>query len=349
MPALAASYLSATFGIEIECYLPDGTTTTQLARAVCSRGFDCRVETYNHGRRTWWKIVPDGSLQDYSRGIELVSPVLSGEAGLRQIEDACRALTDFGCTVSKKCGMHVHVGVADQPISFYRSLVKLYAAYEGVIDLMMPPSRRNSACNYAKSITHVRPAAVDACLSREALVVLLAQHDPESQRRFRKVNLKAYDRHKTVEFRQHSGTTDAVKCRNWTLVCLRMVAAAKAPAAPVVASGASANQARIGSKAWRVGQMLLRAEGVTGPEIMAALSWPSVSIPAQARACGLSFTTQRMGRVVRYFARASVAEATVSAPVTVDGFATVLGADGDLAAWMRQRTSDLSGAVAWAA
>jgi hypothetical protein len=344
MPALAASYLSATFGVEIECFLPAGATMAQAAAAVTSRGVRVNVETYNHNRRVEWKVVTDGSLGDYARGAEFVSPVLSGEAGLAQVETVCRALTDFGATVNKKCGLHIHVGVGGQQISFFRNLVKLYAAYEGVIDAMMPPSRRSSANVYCRSVTHCRPAQVDACDSLHGLITLA---NPAG--RYSKLNLHAFARHSTVEFRQHSGTVDAAKARNWAVLCLRMVAAAKAPSAPVVASGASANKARIGSKAWRVGQMLLRAEGVTGPEIMTALSWPSVSIPAQARACGLSFTTQRMGRVVRYFARASVAEATVSAPVTVDGFATVLGADGDLAAWMRQRTRDLSGAVALAA
>jgi hypothetical protein len=33
--------------------------------------------------------------------------------------------------------------------------------------------------------------------------------------RFRKLNTRAYSRHKTVEFRQHSGTIEAIKIVNW--------------------------------------------------------------------------------------------------------------------------------------
>ena len=41
--------------------------------------------------------------------------------------------------------------------------------------------------------------------------------------RSHKVNLEAYSRHKTVEFRQHSGTTNFTKMRNWVLFLHKLV------------------------------------------------------------------------------------------------------------------------------
>ena len=41
--------------------------------------------------------------------------------------------------------------------------------------------------------------------------------------RYHKVNLEAYSRHKTVEFRQHSGTTNFTKMRNWVLFLHKLV------------------------------------------------------------------------------------------------------------------------------
>jgi hypothetical protein len=83
---------------------------------------------------------------------------------------------------------------------------------------------------------------------------------------------------------------------------------------------------------------------------MATLNWPSVSLPNQARLCGLTYTTQRTGREVRYFANANAAGASAQPmPITIDGFADMIGANDDERQYMRSRTNDLGGAVAWAA
>ena len=41
--------------------------------------------------------------------------------------------------------------------------------------------------------------------------------------RYFKVNPISYDRHKTIEFRQHSGTTDYEKISNWILFLAKLV------------------------------------------------------------------------------------------------------------------------------
>lgn len=344
------SHLDASFGVEIECYLPDGASQHACAAAVNQRLGSlgsCAVESYNHQRRNNWKIVADGSLQDYTRGIELVSPVLFGEQGLRQIEVVCKALQDFGCTVSRRCGLHVHVGVgSDMQISFFKNIVKLYSIYEPVIDSIMPMSRRGSSNSYCRPMTSARPGAVDAAASFDAVVVATTNmRHREDSRRYFKLNLDAYSRHKTVEFRQHSGTLDAAKASRWTVLCLRMVAAAKGQLA--LGTSASVNKARPGSKAHKIGEMLLRVEGVTGREICTEMGWPSVSIPAQAKAAGLEVTSQRMGREVRYWA-VNAHASSPSTPITIDGFAQIIGASEDEKAYLHQRAADLSGSVQWA-
>jgi hypothetical protein len=128
-----------------------------------------------------------------------------------------------------------------------------------------------------------------------------------------------------------------------------MVAAARRPD---LALGTPAvqpvNRARPGSKAHIIGQLMLRPEGVSGREVCAATNWPSVSMPAQAQICGLAYTTQRMGREVRYFARAA-AETVPAVAITVDGLASLVGCEADERQYMHQRVADLGGSVAWAA
>ena len=94
--------------------------------------------------------------------------------------------------------------------------------------------------------------------------------------------------------------------------------------------------------------MMLRPEGVTGREACAVVGWPTVSLPQQASICGLTFTTQRTGREVRYFARGS-AESRPATPITIEGFAAMIEATETETAQMRTRAANLAGAVAWAA
>jgi hypothetical protein len=347
------AHLQTTFGIEIECMLPEDADRHQLARAITRRlrGLnDCRVESYNHGLRTWWKIVTDGSLGDTTRGVEIVAPPLDAAGnGFEQLERVIGAASDFGCTVSRKCGLHVHVGVGrSQPIEFFRNLFKLYATYEPAIDAFMPPSRRASTNMYCRSMTTVSFTAIDRASDLTAILDLTTR--VANERRYHKLNLAAVGRHGTVEFRQHSGTLEFPKTKYWTLFCLRMVARAKVGALPIAQRSTSAplNRARRNSKAYLVGEMLLRPEGVTRAEVMAATGWPSVSLPQQAEACGLSFTTQRTGREVRYFAAAAQASIAPSATdTTLDGMIATLALDADEAAYFRRRTSDLSGSDTW--
>jgi hypothetical protein len=342
----ATSHMDATFGIEIECYLPEGETMQAAAAAVRARGIAVQAETYNHYARNHWKVVTDGSLGD-ARGIEFVSPILCGAGGLAEIEKVCNALSDFGCTVSKKCGLHVHVGVAGARLSFFKNIVKLYSTFEPVLDSIMPPSRRASNNMYCRSMTAARPALIDGATT-VGQVLTAATGGAGREQRYFKLNIAAYNRHSTVEFRQHSGTLDAGKARNWTVLCLRMVAAAHRELAISSTPTRQLNSARPGSKAHRVGEMTLRPEGATGREVCAALGWPAVSMPQQLEMCGLSYTTQRTGREVRYFACASQ-EAQAATPITIEGFATIIEADESERSYLRQRAADLSGAVAWAA
>ena len=77
-----ATSTTLTFGAELECFLPYGISHREAAAKITAAGIECNAESYNHSARPTWKIVTDGSLGDYSRGAEIVSPVLSGEEGL---------------------------------------------------------------------------------------------------------------------------------------------------------------------------------------------------------------------------------------------------------------------------
>ena len=207
-----------TYGVEIELA---GLTTAQAADALRAAGVACRAETYNHDPRPTWKAVPDGSVPG---GCEVVSPVLSGPEGFREIETVCAALRAAGATVNRTTGLHVHLGARDLSLDAVKRLLKNWAKFEDTIDLLVAPSRRADANGFCRSIVgrfgavgseaercatiRTAFAKIDAATTLRELFGLFAS-------RYYKLNLEAFWRHGTIEVRQHHGTLDAAKIINW--------------------------------------------------------------------------------------------------------------------------------------
>jgi hypothetical protein len=208
---LPTAVMAQTFGVEFEVILPRGHTHSSFASALIEGGLDARVELYNHTTRTWWKVTTDGSLGSYAHGVELVSPILMGEDGFEQMRKACAVMASIGCKVTKRCGFHVHVGARARQAQFFANLLNLYATYDRAIDSVVAPSRRNNL--------YCRPVIAPIRRTIERFEDL--PQDAQRQR-FRKLNLTAYHRHGTVEFRQHQGTIESRKAEAWVRLCLRM-------------------------------------------------------------------------------------------------------------------------------
>ena len=76
------------FCIEIEAY---NCSRERLARELRESGIEVAVEGYNHTTRPHWTLVTDNSLNGNDT-FELFSPILVGEAGLREQEKVCWVL-----------------------------------------------------------------------------------------------------------------------------------------------------------------------------------------------------------------------------------------------------------------
>lgn len=238
VPSLSTPFDSLTFGIEIECKLSRGLSKYVLADAIKSAGVQCTVEPYSHDARDHWKITTDGSLGDYSTGIEIVSPILNGDTGFAQIRKVCKVLTDRKCRTTKKCGLHIHVGwkggTRDNPLwdaATVRQIIRLHNRYEPVINAFMDESRHsNTYCSSNKSYTNT-VRLEHAQTWQEVCSATGQNHLPSTIRnsdRYRKINLKTIGYYGTVEFRQHHGTVKATEVEQWLRCVLRLVLAAKA-------------------------------------------------------------------------------------------------------------------------
>lgn len=233
--------MSRAFGIELECHLPAGKTRSQLAEAIRRKArVRAACERYNHNvSMDHWKLVDDGSLgSDRNTSAEVVSPILEGEEGIQTARRVVEAIRDFGCQISTKCGLHVHVYAGDLKLEQLRALAINFVHCETAFDAIVPPSRRRDLNVYVLSNRTAFGGdydnesinkAIDAFKSAntiEQLVRVVSDagrpHDDWTAR-YRKLNFCAYQRYKTVEFRQHSGTVEPDKVENWVRLCLGFV------------------------------------------------------------------------------------------------------------------------------
>ena len=191
-----------TFGVEIE--ILNTIDRTEIARALQAEGINAAGESYNHRITTWWKVITDSSC-----GLEVVSPILSGEQGLNELKKVCEVLTRIGCQVDRRCGLHVHIGANRLGVAKVKSVVKRWLGNETNLDSIQPRSRRGRSNMYCEPLSDtIRTEFIDRCSTLDELANI--QHT-----RYSKLNLQSYRRHKTIEFRHHSGSTDATKITNW--------------------------------------------------------------------------------------------------------------------------------------
>lgn len=201
-----------TFGVEIEC----GVSREALAQAANQTGMSYEYQGYNHrDGHNFFKFVTDGSLH-LPDTIECVSPVLKGTDGKTALKNACKTLNKAGARVNRTCGLHVHIGADKLSGEQYANVFVNYAHLERLIDSFMAESRRATNAYYAQTLQdHLD--SLKRCSSVSSVQQALGGC------RYHKVNPMSYDRHKTIEFRQHQGTTDFNKIMNWASFCGKLV------------------------------------------------------------------------------------------------------------------------------
>lgn len=124
---LVTSASELTFGIEIECSVPNDSpiptiNATNYSRPKPLPGFP--------GWKVKWDITVGGPLGHF--GVEIVSPVLKSEDGLRQVIEVLDYLNSIGAQVNYTCGLHIHVGAGHLNQAQVQKLTKLFISYEPI-------------------------------------------------------------------------------------------------------------------------------------------------------------------------------------------------------------------------
>ena len=179
------------------------------------------VSGTDHGRKeNDWVVKEDGSLSHL--GCELVSPILSGEDGLRDVGKALDALAESGATVDRSCGLHVHVDAGGLTANAFVRCFEQYCLAEDEIDLWMSEERRGNKANFARSRIDFFPSIKShfAALTSRGSFTINEFIGTAGLPRYSKINLLSYLKHGTIEFRQHHGTVDKIQAINWIRWCV---------------------------------------------------------------------------------------------------------------------------------
>lgn len=228
-----------SFGVEIEIANIDGTKE-EVAKALRSAGLKAKaISSVEHANYNEWKVEFDGSLRGCQNPMEIVSPILKGVEGLRELELMLEVINGLNAKVNKQCGIHVHHGAKDLTLNQIKNVYRLYAKHEQSIDEIFPQSRFNNY--YAKLINGYFEQAYKYGLPSNTTVlqaveqmdsiekykeVLGASNNSRTyyrEERYYKINAVAYVAHGTLEFRQHSGSTEYDKISNWVILTHKLL------------------------------------------------------------------------------------------------------------------------------
>jgi len=208
-----------TIGVELEL---SNCNVEDFIRDCDSLGISTNDSRNNYNHRdskTQYKIMTDASLtRDGENGTcEIVSPILNNLASLRKI---CKVLNEQNASVNSSCGMHIHVGAQKMTKEQICNIVINYGKVEKAIDSFMPNSRRRNNNYYTKSIKPVSERIEEILQSQSYDSIRLSEL---TNTRYLKVNLQALNVHNTIEFRQHSGTINFNKIKNWVEFIISLV------------------------------------------------------------------------------------------------------------------------------
>ncbi len=199
-----------TYGVEIEinnftkAEPEEQFDRQELSRRLREKGIKSKVTSY-------WDKAPEGYWDlttDSSCGYEVVSPILKGRDGLKEIETVCEVLDEMGAKADHRCGLHVHHDVNDLSVDKMKEVFTLYTKFEGTIDSLVPKSRREDENAYCGTNRRYSLNRLRNCSTTNDLASFYSN-------RYIKLNFQSYVRYGTLEFRQHEGTINSDEIINW--------------------------------------------------------------------------------------------------------------------------------------
>ncbi len=225
------------FNSKLEFHVP---SRTQKKRNKSSRFISAEIEVtgirsnkklIEDTVKKWHgSIVYDGTLPKPD-GFEINTAPAAGDLYIKQITDICNKLEKAGASVNGSCGLHVHIDARDFNFADINRLIKIYAAIEPTLFLMVPPHRRNcvysikcgdrleNAIKQQQKMSHIQ-------LKEKIVTAVYGSPDSLSYRmdkrgaghgtgRYYALNLHSWFYRGTIECRLLDGTLDKNEIVDW--------------------------------------------------------------------------------------------------------------------------------------
>lgn len=236
--------------------IAEGLPYTMGVEIEISHGF---IPVYKSLLNYNLSCVRDGSINGGEGGPEYVTGILKGDAGFKHLQDICLGLKD--CRINHTCGVHVHLGGIDFTKQFLVNSYILAMLIEDELFTYLPKSRRNN--RYCRKL---KPLDLKVALtnSKDNFQLEADYNKLFKYISYEKVNNPSFEYNKSkqhpmgakcgynhdtprycwlnyvpamfntrgngsysLEIRNHSGTTNFIKIRNWILLFMAIVAFAE--------------------------------------------------------------------------------------------------------------------------
>ena len=211
------------FGVELE--FAGNCDMYEMARRIQdATGTEIHVRSYSD-KSNLWRLKSDSSVSGRGGyGMELVTPILKGEADMQRLIEVVKVCEANG-SVNRTCGMHVHVDITNADALPLRKLMKFFAKYEKAIGGLLSDSRRGDNNGYCRD--HFRQGQellpIFKHLNKNSVRGLIGSRHFSSRGKW---NFQNYWRQGTVENRAHQGTLNPEKVENWVRLTQGFVACA---------------------------------------------------------------------------------------------------------------------------
>lgn len=197
----------------------DDIEDKNCAEMGTNRRFGVEIETSACPRyarikdKTRFGAKIDGSIS----GMEFVSPILQGDAGLAEVRKFLHSANRYKFKVNGDCGLHIHIDAGGLTPLQRRKITYAFVKTYGVWQSLVTEYRAHD-CNWALA-TGYNCNEVQNCRNFDRFA--------GNQTRYHWFNLAAIEDHGTFEVRLYQGTLNANEICNWIKALLRFAEAVK--------------------------------------------------------------------------------------------------------------------------
>ena len=229
-----------TFGVEIEYHNAPPEKIISECKKV---GITVANVGYTHAITDYWKLVTDGSVWG-TNGLEFVSPILRGNKGFVTLRKALTAVTKAGMFANNTAGTHIHFGAKDFKLQTWKNVLINYQGFQPLIDKYCAKYRESNHLKADGNVNHyIEPTGnmrnwkqgIENAASFRDLQLMMLKHKSEATNRgweyenrrggrYFNVNLFAYPKQGTIEFRQLGSSIEFDMIQNWILFLHYLIA-----------------------------------------------------------------------------------------------------------------------------